>query len=91
MAHNEGHTAHHRRLSRDLPASLLRRVETQTGLAPSALDAAVLEQFNALGWQPIPGSRYCPACTPHPRNGHWMPITDDLTPRAYHPDPASRR
>jgi predicted GIY-YIG superfamily endonuclease len=31
--------------------------------------------------------RYCPACTPHPRNGHWSPITGDLIPRAY-PNPA---
>jgi predicted GIY-YIG superfamily endonuclease len=35
-------------------------------------------------------SRYCPACTPRPRNGHWSPITGDLIPRAY-PNPASRR
>ena len=34
--------------------------------------------------------RYCPACTPHPRNGHWSPITGDLIPRAY-PNPAGRR
>ena len=27
--------------------------------------------------------RYCPACTPHPRNGHWSPMTGDLTPRTY--------
>jgi hypothetical protein len=31
--------------------------------------------------------RYCPACTPHPRNGCWSPITGDLIPRAY-PNPA---
>ena len=36
-------------------------------------------------------SRYCPACTPRPWTGHWSPITGDLIPRAYHPDPASRR
>jgi predicted GIY-YIG superfamily endonuclease len=35
--------------------------------------------------------RYCPACTPRPWNGHWSPITGDLIPRAYHPDPAGRR
>ena len=34
--------------------------------------------------------RYCPACTPHPRNGGWPPITGDLIPRAY-PNPAGRR
>ena len=34
--------------------------------------------------------RYCPACTPRPRNGHWSPITGDLIPRAY-PNPAGRR
>ncbi|HUC23937.1 MAG TPA: hypothetical protein VMA73_14610 [Streptosporangiaceae bacterium] len=27
--------------------------------------------------------RYCPACTPHPRNGHWGPVPADLTPRHY--------
>jgi len=36
----------------------------------------------------LPGT--CPACTPHPRNGHWMPITGDLIPRTY-PNPAGRR
>ena len=28
-------------------------------------------------------ARYCPACTPRPRNGHWSPITGDLIPRTY--------
>jgi predicted GIY-YIG superfamily endonuclease len=27
--------------------------------------------------------RYCPACTPHPRNGRWGPMPADLTPRTY--------
>jgi predicted GIY-YIG superfamily endonuclease len=27
--------------------------------------------------------RYCPLCTPHPRNGHWGPVPADLTPRYY--------
>jgi predicted GIY-YIG superfamily endonuclease len=35
-------------------------------------------------------SRYCPACTDRPRNGHWSPITGDLTPRHYL-NPAGRR
>jgi predicted GIY-YIG superfamily endonuclease len=35
-------------------------------------------------------SRYCPACTLHPRDGHWTPITGDLTPRHYL-NPAGRR
>ena len=34
--------------------------------------------------------RYCPACTPRPRNGHWSPITGDLIPRTYL-NPAGRR
>jgi predicted GIY-YIG superfamily endonuclease len=34
--------------------------------------------------------RYCPACTPRPWNGHWTPLTGDLTPRIY-PNPAGRR
>ena len=34
--------------------------------------------------------RYCPACTPHPRNGRWGPLPADLIPRTY-PDPAGRR
>jgi predicted GIY-YIG superfamily endonuclease len=34
--------------------------------------------------------RYCPACTPRPRNGHWGPLPADLTPRTY-PNPARRR
>ena len=33
--------------------------------------------------------RYCPACTPHPRNGRWGPLPD-LTPRHY-PTLAGRR
>jgi predicted GIY-YIG superfamily endonuclease len=28
-------------------------------------------------------SRYCPLCTPHPRNGHWGPPPADLIPRYY--------
>ena len=34
--------------------------------------------------------RYCPACTPHPRNGRWGPLPADLTPRVYL-NPAGRR
>ena len=34
--------------------------------------------------------RYCPACTPHPRNGRWGPLPADLIPRTY-PNPAGRR
>jgi predicted GIY-YIG superfamily endonuclease len=30
--------------------------------------------------------RYCPLCTPRPRNGHWGPLPADLTPR-YYPNP----
>ncbi|SCL17751.1 TniQ family protein [Micromonospora inyonensis] len=58
-------------LSWKLPPSLLRRVEAQTGLPHAALDAAVLDQFDALGWKPIPGSRFCPACL-HESDGQWL-------------------
>ncbi|MBV9204551.1 MAG: hypothetical protein JO037_03900 [Actinobacteria bacterium] len=34
--------------------------------------------------------RYCPACTPRPRNGHWSPMTGAFIPRTY-PNPAGRR
>jgi len=27
--------------------------------------------------------RYCPLCSPRPRNGHWGPLPADLTPRYY--------
>ena len=27
--------------------------------------------------------RYCPICTPRPRDGHWGPLPADLTPRYY--------
>ncbi len=27
--------------------------------------------------------RYCPACTPHPRNGRWSAMPGDFTPRTY--------
>jgi len=27
--------------------------------------------------------RYCPACTLHPRNGHWQAMPADFTPRTY--------
>src|SRR6266511_5895932 len=53
---------HNYALSWHLPANLLRRIETQTGLAPGALDAAVLDQFDPLGWKPIAASRYCTGC-----------------------------
>jgi len=29
--------------------------------------------------------RYCPLCTPHPRNGPWGPLPADLIPRQYTP------
>lgn len=45
-----------------LPPELLRRIETQTGLPAAALDTAVLDQFDRLGWRPVPGSRFCPPC-----------------------------
>jgi predicted GIY-YIG superfamily endonuclease len=36
--------------------------------------------------------RYCPFCTSRPLNGHWPPLTADLTPRVYrNPNPAGRR
>jgi hypothetical protein len=63
---------HNYALTWHLPASLLRRIETQTGLAPGALDTAVLDQFDPLGWKPIPGSRYCPTCLAQPHR--WWPI-----------------
>lgn len=53
---------HNYTLSWRLPPQLLRRIETQTGLPAGTLDATVLDQFDALGWKPIPGSRYCTAC-----------------------------
>ena len=27
--------------------------------------------------------RYCPACTTHPRNGHWSPLTSEFIPRTF--------
>jgi len=27
--------------------------------------------------------RYCPACTIHPRNGHWSPLISEFFPRSY--------
>jgi hypothetical protein len=27
--------------------------------------------------------RYCPACTPQPRNGHWQTLPSGFTPRTY--------
>jgi hypothetical protein len=33
--------------------------------------------------------RYCPVCTPHPRNGHWQPMTSDFIPRTY-PNPTTK-
>jgi hypothetical protein len=53
-----------------LPAGLLRRIEAQAGLAAGALDAAMLDQFDALGWKPIPGSRFCSACL-NETGGRW--------------------
>jgi hypothetical protein len=53
-----------------LPPVLLRRIETQTALPAAALDTAVLDQFDVLGWKPIPGSRFCPACL-HESGGRW--------------------
>ena len=33
--------------------------------------------------------RYCPVCTPHPRNGHWPAMAADFIPRTYL-NPASK-
>jgi hypothetical protein len=33
--------------------------------------------------------RYCPVCTPHPRNGHWQPLSPEFIPRTY-PNPAPK-
>lgn len=49
-------------LLRHIPAAVLRRVETQTGLAANALDTAVLDYYEPLGWRPTTGSRYCVRC-----------------------------
>ena len=35
-------------------------------------------------------TRFCPACTPRPWNGHWGTLPADLIPRTY-PNPAGRR
>jgi predicted GIY-YIG superfamily endonuclease len=32
-------------------------------------------------------TRYCPLCTPHPRNGHWSPLTSEFIPCIY-PNPS---
>lgn len=53
---------HNYALSWRVPAEFLRRIETQTGLPAGRLDKAVLDQFDALGWKLIPGSRYCIGC-----------------------------
>jgi molybdenum-dependent DNA-binding transcriptional regulator ModE len=45
-----------------LPAGLLRRIETQTGLPRHTLDRAVLDRYEPLGWRPTVGSRYCAGC-----------------------------
>jgi predicted GIY-YIG superfamily endonuclease len=34
--------------------------------------------------------RYCPVCTPRPRNGHWQAMPADFIPRTY-PHLAGRR
>ncbi|WP_460755137.1 TniQ family protein [Myceligenerans cantabricum] len=59
-------------LTRGIPSATLRRIETQTGLVAGTLDRAVLDQFDPLGWSPIPGSRYCPRCLA--QNGGWWPL-----------------
>lgn len=57
-------------LVRDIPTEILRRVETQAGLAPHLLDQAVLDRFTPLGWQPTTGSRYCVSCLTE-TGGQW--------------------
>lgn len=47
-----------------------------------ALERAIKNQGGAV--------RYCPACTPRPRNGHWPPLEPDFLPRCYR-NPARRR
>jgi DNA-binding transcriptional LysR family regulator len=61
---------HNYALVAGIPAEVLRRIETQTGLAPHALDAAVLDHYKPLGWKPTAGSWYCPACLEE-SSGRW--------------------
>jgi hypothetical protein len=61
---------HNNALTWRLPTTLLRRIERQTGLEPGTLDRAVLDQFDPLGWKPLPGSRYCVACLTE-SGGRW--------------------
>jgi hypothetical protein len=62
--------AGHDALVRRTPPPLLRRMERQAGLDPGRLDAAVLEAYSHLGWEPLHGSRYCPACLDQ-SGGRW--------------------
>jgi molybdenum-dependent DNA-binding transcriptional regulator ModE len=57
-------------LLRHIPAAVLRRVETQAGLVAHALDTAVLDRYEPLGWQPTTGSRYCTSCLAN-SGGQW--------------------
>lgn len=49
-------------LAARIPAAVLRRVESRTGLPAGRLDAATLDWFLPGGWVNLHGSRYCPAC-----------------------------
>lgn len=58
-------------LARAMDPEVLRRMERQGGLPAGRLDSAVLESFDPLGWKPLHGSRFCPACLAQ-SDGRWQ-------------------
>jgi DNA-binding CsgD family transcriptional regulator len=59
-----------RGLLHDVAPEVLRTIERLTGLPTGRLDRAVLDHYTPLGWSPLSGSRYCPACL-NASGGRW--------------------
>jgi len=57
------------RMIHQLPGTMLRRMEQQTGLAPGRLARAIPSYYSPLGWPRQYRSRYCPACLAE--HGFW--------------------
>ena len=57
------------------PPPVLRRMERQAGFPAGRLDAAIVDRYVPLGWEPLRGCRYCPRClSDHlgcDHSGHW--------------------
>ena len=64
-------------------ARLVAVIGTPGSASPWSASARAPAASNAPSRTQAEQVRYCPACTPHPRNGRWSAMPGDFTPRSY--------